>query len=236
MQDLKDYRNKELKSYVIANIILLLYLDGYFKLFSCITDTTLELIKLFVPSFAGLSIFIVYIFVVDSLIPSKLKTKLVFWNKLQPGYKIFSEILEGKLDGRFTLEKVKNRYAYIYENMPKEAYDKEKYENDKWYSIYNNYRDNKMIEVSQRDYLLCRDLTVITLLLIVVYIAIYSILLNNCFNCKFLIFLILEYLVLKWVCYNKAERFVYNVIALDINNTVRKAEPKEFRVYLSNER
>jgi len=236
MQDLKDYRDKELKSYVFANLVVLLYLEGCFNWLWSLDAKSVEILKLFIPFLAGLSVIYVYIFISDSLLPSDYKTKIVFWRSLQPGYKVFSNMAKGDLDGRFGLEQLLNKYATIYENMPVDKEQKSKYENQHWYKIYGKHRGNSMIEGSSKDYLLCRDLTSITVILSFFYLLLYCALLGHCVNCKFLILLIAEYLILIFASRKKAKRFVYNVIAVDINHKDKKPEPKEFRVYLRNER
>lgn len=227
MKDLKDYRDKELKGYVLANLLVLLYLEGCFNWLGTLDTNSMEILKLFIPCLAGFSVFYSYIFITDALLSSDIKTKIVFWWHLQPGYSVFSDMAKGDLDGRFSLEQLMNKYESIYANLPGTD-EKGNYENNNWYKIYSKHRGNSMIEGSSRDYLLCRDLTSITVLLFVFYMFIYCMLLGNCGNCKFLALLIAEYALLNFASRKKAKRFVYNVIAVDINHKDIKSESKEF--------
>ena len=72
--------------------------------------------------------------------------------------------------------------------MPKEKSKRKKYENSNWYIIYSKYREEKMIQISNREYLMTRDFIFVTIALFIIY-AILSILkLSNAFIKSSLLF------------------------------------------------
>ena len=73
-------------------------------------------------------------------------------------------MIEKANDKRFTKEKALQKYANIYEIIDNLiGKEKRKASNDAWYSIYLKYENKTKIFISQRDYLLCRDLCISTL-------------------------------------------------------------------------
>ena len=67
MTDIKDYRNSELKNYVIGNILLVLYFSGMFsKIFSEDVNSNLDIWSIVIES--ALISSIIYIYVVNGRI------------------------------------------------------------------------------------------------------------------------------------------------------------------------
>ena len=103
LNNLKDYRENELKQYVIANALVFLLVHGFINF----ADT--ENIKLVqgIVSLLGTTLLAstIYIFtiLVDSVIDDKIKNRLVnlYFMKL-PGEYIFTEIKNKNKDIRFT--------------------------------------------------------------------------------------------------------------------------------------
>lgn len=219
MKDIKDYRDKELKYLLIANAILFVFctkyggqlesfnLQGdYIKFIADIVGTTLV---------SGVFSLIAYIF--DSIYSSDLKDMLLdFGFSKKPGYTIFTRISDNKIkDDRFTNAQVKEKYQNILQGLPSDKKEKQKYENSAWYLIYNKYRDSTMIQASQRDFLLCRDLYISTITFLILYlIGLLSGLAS--FSIEYILYLLILSTVLNIAAHTKASRFVNNAIAIDI--------------------
>lgn len=233
MSNLKDYRNKELKYYTIANIIIVLLASGlYVDLIKFITgisevanENTGSMVTKILSDLAGIgilsSVIYVYIFVIDSIISSDLKYKICYLHFCdKPGCTIFSKMRDGEVDDRFTREDVVQKYEVVYKKLSemKDGKSKKNYENKEWYSIYNNYRDKGMIVGANRDYLLCRDLCVATLSMIVAYL-IFVLVTEVKLDCKIILFLIVEFIFMDIAFWAKGMRLARNVIALDIHNS-----------------
>ena len=74
MNDIKDYRNNELKNYVIGNILLVLYFSSIFdNLFTLDINSNLNIWKTLIESALVSSIIYIYVFLLDSLIPGDIK-------------------------------------------------------------------------------------------------------------------------------------------------------------------
>ena len=134
MTDIKDYRNSELKNYVIGNILLVLYFSGMFsKIFSEDVNSNLDIWSIVIESALISSIIYIYVFLLDSMIPGNIKQKIAYFHigKL-PGYTIFTKMKQSVRDDRFTQADVMQKYNQIYANMPTDRKEREKYENAQW--------------------------------------------------------------------------------------------------------
>lgn len=115
MNNIKDYRENELKQYVVATSLLFLLLHGFID-FS--NPQNIDYIKGIV-SFIGTSILtsVIYIFtlVIDGVMDDKLKNVIVnLWFMKLPGEYIFTEIKAKNKDIRFTTEEAyKDFQLYI---------------------------------------------------------------------------------------------------------------------------
>lgn len=116
MNDIKDYRNNELKNYVIGNILLVLYFSSIFdNLFTLDINSNLNIWKTLIESALVSSIIYIYVFLLDSLIPGDIKQKVAYFHigKL-PGYTIFTKMKQNNKDDRFThADIVKSMLRYI---------------------------------------------------------------------------------------------------------------------------
>ena len=214
MKNLKDYREKELKYYTISCILFLIYLEN--RSISSEQIISIKNINLVLISSS------VYIFsiIFDSLFAYKESIITIFGLIKMPGEKIFSNIKSKKIhDIRFDNEEVYNIYKSIYDSMAKNKNDRYKYENKKWYKIYDRYKDNPMIFNSNRDYLLCRDSLCNTLFNLFIYmINLFTIKTFN-FNKLYIFFLIIMIIISFIATHSKASKLVNNVIALDFSNS-----------------
>ena len=229
MGDLKDYRFKELKYYVVANVLIILLVSGAFSLINSelaglpkpkVAITVFEGLTIQLVS-AGLlvSIVCIYAFILDAIISSELKYTicyLYFWK--QPGYTIFSKIQEGKVtDERFSQADFLVKYKNILNGMEQieDKNERMKFENQNWYRIYNRLRNEGSVIGANRDYLLCRDLCIMSFLLLIAYILL-CILSSIQFNHNLGLFIAVEFIITDIAFWIKGKRLALNVIAIDM--------------------
>jgi len=222
MANLKDYRDKELRYYIIANIAVLLLLLDFFHLSQSENNIYItELISKFFNVSIISSIIYILTFIADGLFSSELKIWLIGGHA--PGEKIFSKIQNGSFDKRFTCEEAQKIYSKIYESLPKERKEKFFYENAEWYKIYNKYREVTMITVSNRDFLLCRDIYFSTIVNIFIYLSLIFVFKIIVLDWRYIGYLTMMLIFSNLGTRNKSRRLVNNVIALDIaNNKTQK--------------
>ena len=220
MNNIKDYREKELKNYVIGNILFVILLSGI------IDEETLKNLKLDdLSSLAALfpfatvsAVVYLYVFLLDSLVPGENKQKLAYMGIGNlAGCTIFSDIKAGCIDRRLNVEKAKEKYKDIYVKMPEKKKERRVYENSSWYEIYSKYSNNPKIYYANKDYLLCRDITVMTIFLLIAYLLVN-------FDIKVLMLFLVEFLLSNYAMRGKASRLAYNVIAEDLYNNDKKNE------------
>ncbi|MGL6200458.1 MAG: hypothetical protein ACRC3H_16130 [Lachnospiraceae bacterium] len=218
--NIKDYREKELKMYIIANILMLIFLLGIFdvtEIMNSENNWLILLIKIIDSTIISSSVY-VFSFLVDSLFSSELKVKLIYMFGRMPGETIFSD-LRTKDDFRFSSQKVIDRYKEVYLNLPDNSKERCKYENDKWYEVYDKYRDKEMILVSNRDYLLCRDMYIITIVIAMAYILVTLFLNDFAFRWEGAIYIFVMLIITNIATRVKSNRLVRNVITYDVNKS-----------------
>ena len=217
MENIKDYRDHELKSYVIANILMVLIITEVFTGESGSNGTSMtDLITNIIESAIFSSILYVYVFILDSLIPSKVKDVISLpITGVLPASSIFTKIECNTADVRFTSEDVKEKYSDVYLHMPTDKKAMKHYQNSCWYKIMQKYKDDKKIFISHRDYLLCRDMTSMTCIFAILYLSLSWMGVLD-ISSKMLYFLLVEYLITMVSTRVKAKRFTYNVIAQDL--------------------
>lgn len=224
--NIKDYRDKELKSYVIG-INLLLVLFNYNYLFEVDfskenLDVIIQIESVVLPlleAIAVSSVVGVFVFILDSLYNTRIKEAITlakFFKK--PGMTIFTEIKQGNInDYRINLEKAATKYKNIIENIPT-GDAKYNYENSEWYKIYNKHESSEKILVSQRDYLLCRDMCTATVTeAIIIIVGMIMGLVPKAWS--IFIVLLIMYILTLIATHNKADRFCKNVIAQDLSKS-----------------
>lgn len=223
MKDLKDYRSKELLSYVIANILLFLLCTNMFDMiFDADYVDSFNLISTLFGAAVYGSILFIYVYLIDSLLPGDRKDYIAWFGKYNlPGCRIFVDLKNKERDIRFKKDDAIKKYKNIYDNMPVEKKKIAKYQNAAWYGIYKRYRDAGSVYTANRDYLLCRDLYISTLSMAVLYILIvlffYIVKGNDIFSIEFCVILLIEGVLTNLAMHGKGWRFCYNVIAEDIN-------------------
>lgn len=220
MNNIKDYREKELKTFVIANILVILYLIGTITFDGIIeNDSYIQLLITIINSSLFSSIIYAMVTVCDCVISSNLKRYLIFWWNPIPGETIFSDIKISTKDNRFTTSEVALTYKEIYKNMPTDKKTRYKYQNSNWYSLLNKHESETKVQVAHRDYLMCRDMATSTILMLIVYFLLSLILNLITFNLKALIYLFVVYLICIIAAKTKSKRFVKTVIACDIHSS-----------------
>lgn len=218
MNNIKDYREDELKKYVIANIIIILLLTKVLT-FDGLADNNSYMKLLITVLNSSIFSSVIYIFTIigDCFISSELKKYIVFWWKRMPGETIFSDIKNGKGDRRFTTEECLKKYDSIYENMPSDKKKRYKYENSKWCDLLYKYEEETKVLVSHRDFLMCRDMSSTTILMLIVYFVISAILKIMKFEWKAIAYLAVIYYICKMAAKVKSKRFAMTVISCDIH-------------------
>ncbi len=235
---MKDYRKEELKSYAIGNILFILTLSGVFdSVLSKNIKDLIDVAHLILESTLLSSILYIYIFIIDSMIPSSLKDKISCFPFNKPGMVVFIKIKSNGIlyrDDRFTVNDASKKYEEIYrgidqinqklkvakDNKQKRDLKKElkKYQNNKWFDIYLQHKDDNAVSEIQKDSLLNRDINVITVSILVLYLII-------CFcssaiklNSTIIYLLLAEFVVTSIAAKSRAIRFVLTVISRDICN------------------
>lgn len=217
---MKDYRDKEMRYLLVVYILLLLiWCTATFDRLPNTFENNLGSILKTLEGVVISGVLSLVTFLCDSLITSYQKDKLVgLFFIPRPGNTIFSRIATGKvIDDRFTSSEAITLYSYIIDGLPLQEKEKRLYENSQWYKIYCKHQEKGAISQAQTDYLLCRDLYVETLVFIVLYII--SLIVFSSvvfFSWKFIITVILMAIVTNFATHKKMNRFVNNVIAIDI--------------------
>ncbi len=214
--NIKDYKDKEINMYILGIVFLYIYISNSFNINN---DKIMYFNQLITTTLAS-GIIYLFTYLSDAIVSSYFKDKIIYLFGIinKPGECIFSTIREKGKDDRISKDDAIRIYKDIYENMPKEKSKRKKYENSNWYIIYSKYREEKMIQISNREYLMTRDFVFVTIALFIIY-AILSILKFTIWNYKFAILLFLLTIINLISANIKAKRFAYNVIALDLAKT-----------------
>ena len=153
------------------------------------------------------------------MVPSEIKDKIIFFLSGRPGNTIFESVLKPGADYRFTIDDARAKYRDVYRelNQINGQNNKEAYQNSMWYSIYQSLETNETVRLSQQDFLLNRDMCIISLVMLTVYIVFSLISGRYPIELNVILWLIAEIIITKLAAMRKAKRFVHNVIAKDIH-------------------
>lgn len=215
MNNIKNYRERELVMYIIACLLVYICFDG--KLFEFGTADKIVIISNLLGSTLMMGAISIFAFISDSLFSNRIKDIIlsIFGLIKKPGYTIFERIEKNNKDDRYSKTEALHKYSDIYANIHVSKKSTGLYQNREWNKIYSKYRDVSMISVSNRDYLLCRDIFFSTIIIGVIYaIAVLIKVLD--FNFKYILFLVIALIITFFATHLKARRFVGNVIAYDI--------------------
>ena len=216
MNNIKDYREKEQKMYIVANIFVLILLSSLADTLNYQMPWPDILAKLVDTSLLSSTIYI-FAFLADALFSNGTKMRLLYLAGHLPGETIFSTLKRKNTDLRFSTDHLLEKYKEIYDGMPTDKREKYRYENDKWYRIYNRYRDVPMIFMSNRDYLLCRDLYISTIIIFICYAISCSFLPVFYWNKESVLYLIFMLIITNISAHFKGKRFVMNILAYDLH-------------------
>ena len=216
MKDIKDYRNNELKLFVIANIIALLYLGNVINVQLVINDDTYSnLIVTIINSALFSSIIYILVLIFDAVVSTKIKNVMVYWFFQLPGQVAFSNWKRKCQDERISQKDFLYHYKKIYDNMPQEKSTRQ-YENVEWYKLYRKHEKDDRVFSCHRDYLMFRDMTASTIVMLILYIVLGSVG-ENVPVCKNgIIYLLVMYGIVSIATRSRGKRFVNNVFACDI--------------------
>ena len=168
--NIKDYREKELKTLVIANILVILCLNGLITFDGILEENNyMKLLVTIINSGLFASIIYTLVTVCDCMISSELKRYIVFWWCPMPGETVFSDIKADAKDGRFTSAEAIESYEEIYSNLPSGKKACRQYENSKWHDLLRQHESETKVLIAHRDYLMCRDMATITVVMTFVY-------------------------------------------------------------------
>lgn len=221
INEFKSYRNKELKSFTFSNLLIVFLLnDSLEYLVNLNLDiSVIETLKLLLTG----SFLYLLVFVLDSLIPVSFKSKILLYFRIKKEYKffqmpgeyIFTKLINGSNDLRINKERVMRHYKCIYDRMPENDIKRREFENENWYKLYRKHEKKGRIETTQKEYLLCRDMTSNFCLFILIYITL------SCINMVKLSYYISGYFLFMYIILlicsrNKANRYITNVIVEDI--------------------
>ena len=149
--------------------------------------------------------------VLNGLLPSNAKVILVFWRIKYPlpGSRVFSDL--AKKDLRINLENIREKYGYLPEDHAKQ--------NHLWYKIYKIHESKITILDSHKNYLLCRDLTGISIIFFTIF-TIFTLIFVRTQVCIFyyILYLFIQFLILSIAAQNYGNRFVCNVLAEESAN------------------
>ncbi|EOS58198.1 hypothetical protein C814_02440 [Anaerotruncus sp. G3(2012)] len=220
---MKNYRDKELKGYVIATILIyFIAVNGINSIIDKENPNVLQLIaNLLNISIVSSSIY-AFVFALDSFYGSDLKRRLVFLLTSEPGQTIFDTIKKVKNDMRFSNADVEKYYENIYSQMPQDKRERSAFQNQQWYHIYHQHRDVEMITTSAKDFRLCRDIFISSINILIIYVLLCKTSKTVEFNACYIKFLVLMIIISNIATRNKGKKWVYNVIAYDISEKIAK--------------
>ena len=224
---IKDYRRNELKYYVLGNIMMILFFSGFLDSIVGQEDSSnmIVVIKTLLGSSVVFSLVYVYTYIIDSFIPANIKDYIIYFIIGRPGDTIFSDIRNNNKDPRFTKEQALALYDEVYKKMNALVCDKKalkNFENSSWFKIYRKHQSDGSVETAQKDFLLNRDMCIMTLIILGIYILLVVFGVFAC-SCKIITILLVQVLLTYIAANLKAIRFVHNVIANDISDLYKKS-------------
>ena len=227
-KDIKDYREKELHAYTIGNILIILLGTGLLDAIILRVSNSWDIVNTLLSSAVFSSLIYIYVFLADSVIPSKIKDCIVWPKSSMPGHHIFTDIRDKKRDLRFTQEEAIEKYNAVFERIDAVSCSKAKkdIQNSEWNNIYRKHEKKAQIYVAQRDYLLCRDMNTMTILLIIGFFAL-VVYYRQAFSWGTLAILVAEFVITWLTARSKGNRFAYNVIATDLKKLTKNDQKTE---------
>ncbi len=207
VKNIKDYSNKLYVFLVLNCIIYMCFsLPEGFSL-SHANDTYTNV---FVKNGIAVASTTIIVFLLNGLLTSDFKAKLVFWRRrhVYPGFRVFTTLIDK--DCRINRGALEN----IYGKLPIEP----NAQNELWYKIFKKDEFHPMVFDSHRSFLLSRDLTAFSFLLLCMYpmlalVASLFFLVSCSSLIGYLLFLLAQYLSCSLVSQHYGNRFACNVLA-----------------------
>lgn len=205
---IKEGNRKILIAFLFLNLLLFL---AFSLKYSLSLDLFSQWKEIFDTKYLFLIILYILVILVEGVLSSDIKAKIVFlkFKNPLPGSRSFSAI--AKNDSRINLEELKTKIDKI-PQKPEE-------QNNLWYKIYRDYSERPIVYQSHKFFLLTRDLATITLFVITVSFFGYFFL-DFTFGKAIIHFLILVSILLLTIMssQNYGKRFVANVLVEFLND------------------
>ncbi len=144
--------------------------------------------------------------ILTGIIPSGVKEMLVFWRikDVLPGHRAFTEL--APKEPRVDLRRIKRKHGVLPDD-PME-------QNRLWYRIYKANEPKVTIRDSQKMFLLTRDLATITFIILILFLGAMLFIPGSIFpKLLYVLFLLVQYVVLAIVARHYGNRFTCNVMA-----------------------
>lgn len=216
----KDYKEKELRQYILAYLLITVAFIALHTDFSADNENLLDtLLKMAAIDIwvSGLSVLVV---ILNEIWPDAMKTEIVYGS--MPSDTIFSEIAAGENERCFDIDVAKQKYKHFSALPP----DKQRSE---WYKLLHASKEadcGNVIE-GQRMQLMTRDICISTLSLLILTlltVAIFTALKPDGQECwqmfaVLVLYLSVMFFVTKVAAKNRARRFVELVIKEDLIKT-----------------
>ena len=152
------------------------------------------------------ALFPIIVFVLSGILSADIKSIIVFWrikNPL-PGNRVFTEL--GPKDARIDMDRIEQ----IIGTIPIEP----KEQNSLWYKCYKKNQDSLIIKTAHKHFLLARDMTAITAIMLVLLPCSVIIVSKNWYGALiYLVVLLGQHIFLTLVAQNYGKRFACNVLA-----------------------
>lgn len=215
----KEYRNKELKYFLITEILMFILLN-YSKDFERLMNQS-SLISIFLSS----PILYFYCLILDIVVPKNLKNAFSLYLNVDcmpmffqlPGRTIFTKLKENKIkDLRIDKIKVQQKYYDIFECI-KENKASYEMQNSKWLQMkydLEKQQKNSRLEIAEKEYLLFRDMLSMHILFSTLFFVFHLIGIVNFTNLTF-VYIVVAYFVLFCCVRTTSNKFVNEVIVQD---------------------
>lgn len=201
---LKNY-NKILWTFIAYNITIFISLYSYSKF--NLTNLN-NIYSVILESSIVMSTSIVITIVLNNLITSDFKAKIVFWKIKDPlpGCRIFTKLINK--DNRIDIELLKEKYG----ELPKKPSE----QNKLWYRIYTKHRFDKMVFETHREFLISRDLTGLSFIFLGLFSIISIIFFKSNYKISiYIVYLLIQYTLISIYSQNRGNRFAKNVLAIE---------------------
>jgi len=222
---IKDYKDKELKQFVVVYFLVAVAAVGFYELSSVKTIGMLSALFEMITIDIFVGAISVLVTILNELWPDKARTKIVYKN--MPSDSVFSEIATGKVDATgFDLEKAKTMYSHLAEASANR-------QTAEWNLMLKKSRDEQLGNVveAERMQLMTRDICISTVSLLIMNLV--ALLLLTIIFSNFggaikilgipLVYLAIMFFITRGAARNRASRFVMLVIKNEVQRELCKS-------------